>query len=465
VLGPAGGRAAGLVSAALTAGLGAAAAVAVAAGGPLELELAGWAPPLGIALRADGLTAAMLAMTAVIGAATSLYAAGWFADEPAPWRAREAFWPLWLALWASLNALFVSGDAFNLYVALELVTISAVALVLLSGGAAAAQPALRYLLAALAGSLAFLLGVALLYGAHGVLDLQLLGERMEPGAAAAVAAALLLAGVAVKGALFPLHFWLPGAHGTAEPPVSAALSSLVVTASWYLALRLLLDVLAPAFTLSAAQVVGALGAAAIVLGSLLAMRQQSLKQLVAYSTVAQVGYLFLALPLVLAGSASAGAGATYHAVAHSLAKAAMFLAAGGLVAARGSDAIDGLRGFASRLPALTFAFGLAGVTLMGLPPSGGFTAKFLMAEAAIDLGQPVWAVVLALGAPLAAGYVFVILRAALRPPADDGPPLRVPRLLSGTALTLAALSVAIGIGATGPLEVIDTGAPFEVAVR
>jgi multicomponent Na+:H+ antiporter subunit D len=402
----------------------------------------------------------MLATTAAVGGGVSVFAAGWFGGGPAPWREREAFWPLWLCLWAALNALFVSGDAFNLYVALELITVAAVALVLLGGGDAAVAPALRYLLAALAGSLAFLLGVGLLYGEHGVLDLELLGERVGPGAATAAAAGLMAAGLAVKGALFPLHFWLPGAHGKAEPPVSAVLSSLVVTASWYLLLRLVLDVLGPAFTLEAAQVVGALGASAIVFGSLAALRQRSLKQLVAYSTVAQVGYLFVALPLVVAGAEGAGEGVTLHAVAHALAKAAMFLAAGGVVVAFGHDRIGDLRGLAVRLPALTFAFGLAGVTLMGLPPSGGFTAKFLMARAAIDDGQVAWAVVLALGAPLAAGYVFVVLRAALRPPHADDPPLRAPRVLSGTALVLAFASVAVGVGAETPLQLLDVGRPF-----
>jgi multicomponent Na+:H+ antiporter subunit D len=461
VLGPAGGRAVGLVTAALTVALSAALVVAVAAEGPLSLELGGWAPPLGITLRADGLSAAMIAMTGIVGAGATVHAAAWFAPEDRPWRPREAFWPLWLALWAGLNALFVSGDLFNIYVTLELVTVAAVALVLLGGGPEAVAPALRYLLAALAASLAFLLGVALLYAANGALDIVILGDRVEEGALTAVAGALMIAGLAVKGALFPLHFWLPGAHGTAEPPASALLSSLVVTASWYLVLRLAVDVLAPGLTLGAGQVIGGLGAAAILFGSVLAWRQQSLKQLIAYSTVAQVGYLFVALPLVLDGSEQAGAGATYHAVSHALAKAAMFLAAGGVVAAYGHDRIRDLRGLAVRTPALTFAFGAAGVTLMGLPPSGGFNAKFLMAESAMATGHPGWAIVLVLGGPLAAGYVFLVLRTAMGRPEDDSR-VHVPPMLSLTALTLALLSLVLGFGASAPLDLINRGAPFEM---
>jgi multicomponent Na+:H+ antiporter subunit D len=467
VLGPRGARAAGLVTAAATALLGLTLFAVVAAEGPVRSELAGWAPPLGIVLRADGLAAGMVAMTAIVGGGTSLFAARWFAPSDDPWRPREGFWPLWLLLWAALNALFLSGDVFNIYVALELVTVAAVGLVIVGGDDRTVAPALRYLLAALVGSLAFLLGVALLYGEHGTLDLTLLGDRVEPGAAVAVAAAVMLSGLAVKAALFPLHLWLPGAHGNAEPPASAVLSALVVTGGWYLVLRLLVDVLAPAFTLGAAQLVGALGASAIVFGSLQAMRQRSLKQLIAYSTIAQLGYLFVAVPLVLDGADGAGTGATYHAIAHALAKAGMFLAAGAMVVAAGHDRIDGLRGAAVRLPAVAFAFGLAGVTLMGLPPSGGFTAKFLMAQAAVDTGQIVWAVVLVLGAPLAAGYVFVVLRGTLRPPEDEQErsPVPVPVALQATALALAAASVLMGIGATWPLDVLDQGSPYEAVQR
>lgn len=466
VLGPRGARAAGLLTAAVTTGLCVAVAAHVAAEGPLRTDVGGWAPPLGIALRVDGLSAAMLLMGAVVGAGTSVYAGAWFAADDRPWRGREAFWPLWLALWAALNALFVSADVFNVYVALELLTVAAVSLVVLEGGAEAIRGALRYLLAALLGALAVLLGVALLYGAYGTLDVALLAQRVEPGWATAVAAAAILMGVGLKAAMFPLHAWLPSAHANAQAPVSALLSTLVVTACWYLALRLTIEVFAPATGDGAAIALGVLGALAVVVASLVAARQRSLKLLIAYSTVAQVGYLFVAVPIVLGDpDAAAGTGAALQAVSHALAKAGMFLAAGGVLIAVGHDRMSGLRGLAAELPLLGFAFGLAGVTLLGLPPSGGFSAKFLLAQSAVEQGRAVWAVVLVAGGLLAAGYVFAVLAATVRAPRA---PLRlrpVPRTLQVTAFALAAASIALGFAGEAAIDLLRAGAPFKGAVR
>src|SRR5918996_5724991 len=177
--------------------------------GPQRYSVGGWGAPLGIDLYADGLSVVMLLMTTVIGVFVSVYAVGYFADRP------SYFWPLWLFLWGALNALFLSGDVFNLYVTLELITLAAVGLVTLAGHLTAVAAALRYLLAALLGSLLYLLGVALLYASSGVLDVAFLGRAMTAGTVSAAAAALMTVGLALKTALFPLHFWLPRAHAEA----------------------------------------------------------------------------------------------------------------------------------------------------------------------------------------------------------------------------------------------------------
>lgn len=425
----------------------------------------GWEAPLGIELAADGLSAAMLAMTAIVGLGVSAYAARSFAPpEPQGWSERLGFWPLWLLLWAALNAIFISRDVFNLYVALELVTLSAVALVALPGRRETLEAGIAYLLAALLGSLFFLLGVALLYGAYGTVDLGLLGELTTSTPVAWVALASMVAGLTLKGALFPLHFWLPPAHSNAPSPVSAALSGLVVTAAFYLVLRLLAEAFPDVITLQAGQLLGALGAAAIVFGSVQAIRQPRLKLLIAYSTVAQIGYLFIALPLALGGGGLAGSwetdawnGGAYYAVSHACAKAGMFLAAGCLLWSAGHDRIAELAGAAHRLPIAVFAFGLGSVTLMGLPPSGGFTGKFLLLGAAIDVGQWWWVPVIVVGGVLAAGYLFPVLRATFHEP-EHPPALRpVPALMQATALTLALVSIALGLVSAPSLDLLEIG--------
>jgi multicomponent Na+:H+ antiporter subunit D len=271
--------------------------------GPQHHLVGGWGAPLGIGLHADGLACIMLLMTAAIGLFTGWYARHYFtrADSGATY-----FWPLAGFLLGAMNALYLSADVFNLYVTLELLGLAAVGLVALTGGAAALAAALRYLLAALAGSLFYLMGVALLYGAHGTLALAELGALVTPGPPAWTVIALMTLGLALKTALFPLHFWLPPAHGGAATPVSALLSALVVKASFYLLLRLWFEVFAPAVTMPAAQLLGVLGAGAILWGSWLALQQQKVKMIVAYSTVAQVGYLFLLFPLAAYAPGVAG---------------------------------------------------------------------------------------------------------------------------------------------------------------
>jgi formate hydrogenlyase subunit 3/multisubunit Na+/H+ antiporter MnhD subunit len=340
---------------------GAAIAVAIArsgvqSGGTLVYLLGGWAPPLGIALRADSLALVMIPAIAVVIVGIGVYARADFAtpDGVREARAPLVFWTLLLAIWGALNLVFVSGDLFTLYVALELLTFAAVPLVSLDGKADTLRAALRYLLYALLGSVFYLLGAVLIYGAYGTLDIQLLSERVRPEPATVTAAALMTVGLLAKTALFPMHLWLPPAHAGAPPAASAVLSGLVIKGSWFLVVRLWFDVLPGVVTLPSAQFLAALGAGAILAGNVVALRQARLKLLVAYSTVAQIGYLFLMFPLAFdaAAAALAGAGALaggmLQAISHATAKAAMFMAAGLVYRALGHDRIAGFAGLARR---------------------------------------------------------------------------------------------------------------------
>ena len=158
-------------------------------------------------------------------------------------RAAFAYWLLLLAVWGSLNLVFVSGDLFTLYVALELLTFAGVPLVCLDGSGETLRAALRYMLFALFGSLLYLLGAVLLYGGYGTLDIPLLAAAVQPEPIAWTVLALMTVGLLAKTALFPLHIWLPPAHGGAPAAASAMLSALVIKGSWFLVLRLWLDVM------------------------------------------------------------------------------------------------------------------------------------------------------------------------------------------------------------------------------
>lgn len=444
LLGPGRGALAAILGLVLQLALALLLALALAGSPAVSHAVGGWPAPLGIALAADGLAALMLLLAQSIALPLAVYARAYYADGSAEAR---YFWPLYGILLGGLNALFLSADLFNLYVTLELVGLSAVGLVATGGSTRQVAAALRYLFATLLGSGAYLLGVALVYGAYGTVSLATLEPLLGSGAPRALwlAGGLMLTGLMLKTALFPFHYWLPSAHGGAPAPVSALLSALVVKASFYLILRLWLG---PFGALTAhagllAWLPVALGSAAILWGSWQAIRAPRIKMLIAYSTVAQLGYLFLIFPL-LDGRAALQAG-MMHAFAHGLAKAAMFTSAGALIKATGQDRVAGLAGVAGRHPLSLYAFGLAGITIMGLPPSSGFLAKWLLIEAALQRGHWAIALMVLVGGLLATVYVFRVLRQAFLRAPRASEMVAIPRSLELMAFALAAASVLLGL--------------------
>lgn len=421
--------------------------------GAISYRVGGWGAPLGIDLHIDGISAVMIVLAAVVGLAVTVYAAAYFGPDE---RYRH-YWPLWLFLWGSLVALFATNDAFNLYVCLELVSVSAVALVAVTGTKEALFAAMRYMLAAIAGSLFYLFGVAMIYGALGVLDIGMLAEKTAASPAAQVGLGLAIVGLVIKTALVPMHFWLPPAHSNATSPVSAVLSALVVKGSFYIVLRLMMAMTGGVLVPGLPTLLGLMGALAIVWGSVQAFAQTRLKMLVAYSTVAQIGYLFILFPLVDAAAdpadaATAISAGVFHAVSHGLAKGSMFLAAGVVLATVGHDRIADLRGLARRAPAPVFAIALAGVAMIGLPPSGGFVSKWLYVTAAVRTGAWWWAVPVLAGGLLAAAYIFRLVSVFMRadaPQKTDAAPSseyrQVHPALSWACLMLAVLSLLVGV--------------------
>lgn len=415
---------------------------------PLSYAIGDWGAPIGIELYADTLAAILIVATSVIILAVTFYAPNYLART----RTQASFWPLTLFLHAALNGLYLSADVFNLYVTLELLSLSAVALVALGDKTAALAAALRYLTASLVASLSYLLGVALLYHTYGTLDLTMLSDAGRGGATPWAALGLMTAGLVVKGALFPVHFWLPAAHAEAPAPVSALLSALVVKAPFYVLVRLWLGPFADA-PLAVGELLGLLGSAAILWGSVQALRQERLKLLVAYSTVAQLGYLFLFFPL--ARSAEVLNAVTVFIVAHALAKTAMFLATGNIFYCLAHDRIQQLDRIAGRLPLSLAAFSIAGMCLIGLPPSGNFIAKWLLVEAALDAGAYGWAVVIFAGSLLSAAYVFRVVGHAFTPEHGFEGGMRITRSMAWVPFLVSLLALLLGLVAVPILEVVD----------
>ncbi|TGY88521.1 hypothetical protein E5163_11955 [Marinicauda algicola] len=423
--------------------------------------LGGWPAPLGIRLQASGFSAALLVAANLTAGLAGLHAFGEMrmTGHGAGVRA-STFWPLYFGLWAAAGAILVSNDVFNLYVALELLTVAAVAL----AAYGSREAALRYFLIAMPASLAFLLGVVLLYARYGALDLDLIAGRAVADLPTLLAAALMSAGLLAKGAVFPLHAWLPPAHAAAPAPASALLSGLVVKAAVFILVRLWFDALPGLAVPALLHAFGALGAMAVIYGSVLALLQERLKRLVAYSTVAQLGYLLLVFPLAggAQGAAPWAAGAwgamALHALSHMLSKAGMFLAAGLIVHCAGEDRIARLDGIARAMPVTVLGFAVCAVSLMGLPPSGGFMAKYLFLVSALAAELWIYALVIVAGGLLAAAYLFRPLTHFMDghhvPEVSTCPS----RLLPALPLVLGLAAVGLGIASSAPYSFVQIGA-------
>lgn len=443
---PRAAAAVGLVAAAGVVAAVAAVTLGVASEGPVNLVAGAWPAGLGIRIWVDGAGVVFLLASALVGLAATVHARDYFARG-------TGFWTLWLLLWAALNGVFITGDAFNAYVALELAGLAAAALVTLDGSRPALVAGLRYLMVSLAGATAYLGGVALLYTTTGTLDLAALSAAAPEGPVTGAAGGLILTGLMLKAALFPLHTWLPPAHSRAPGPVSAVLSALVVKAALFLAWRWLAVLPSPA---AGTEMLAVLGAAAVLWGSVQALRVGRLKGIIAYSTVAQMG--FLAMGLALAGdSPQAATGVAYLALTHALAKGAAFLGAANVMRAAGHDrwplAAAGLRG----RPLTLMAFVLAAVSLAGLPPSGGFVAKWYLLQEALSAGRFGLGLLFLGGGLLSAAYLYRILQPGLdpRPPAvPDRPPSRA---MEWAALGLGLAVTALGVAASWAQPLVGAG--------
>lgn len=434
--------AAGLVvSAAIFAGV-------TNSGAGLSYALGGWSPPLGIALRADPLAAILLVAAAIVVGTAALFARAEFTPGS---RASRHYWPLLLTVWSGVNAALIGQDLFHLFVALELLTFGAVPMVCLDARGETIAAALRYLVFALIGSLLYLLGAGLLYGLYGTLDLALLAERAHAEPSAAIAAALMTAGLLAKLALVPLHLWLPPAHASAPASASAVLSGLVVKGPFVVIVRLWLGAL-PELAAPAAFVLVAIGLVTAFYAVVVGIMQEKPKAVLAYSTISQMGGVTAIFGMGLAiGDPTTAAAAGLVAANHALVKGACFLAAG--VAARSS---------LGRAPIVIVpATGLA-LALAGMPGTGGALAK-LAAKGPLGEGT-----VASLAALSAAGTTLLMLHfvALLRrsAPADADANARagllVPWLVAAGAALIVPWWLVHAVSGLRPMEVF---APAELA--
>lgn len=436
------------------------------------LELTGPAG-LTVPLVADGLAAALILLVALVGTAVGVHAL--IEDRAGSPRRHPGHWPLSLLLWSGLTALALVGDLLSAYLLLELVGLCGALLVTFRGGRAPLLAGARYLVAELVASLTMLFGVALVWWQAGTVVYSELAAALADAPLGWVGLAVITVGLLVKMPLAPLHIWLPAAHTQAPSAVSPFLSGVMVKAAVLVLARLWFLSTPDLLTEDAARLLGGMGALAVVWGGLTALRSTGLKRLVAASTVSQLGLLLLSVPLVAAGALQGWTGALVLVVSHGVAKAAMLLAIT-CMAESAADAevvlvgdgrpppmghdpqLHRLSGSATRRPVALLAFGIAALSLVGLPPTGGFIAKWYLLLGAVALERWWVVAVILLGTLLTAAYLTRFLLPAFTTPEED-PPARAWDGRDVVALLLATSTLVFGLLPRLLVDLAQVGAP------
>jgi multicomponent Na+:H+ antiporter subunit D len=389
--------------------------------GNWHYALGGWAPPWGIEYVIDPLAGGMALLIAAMAFLVALYAGPYTSRWPAG-RA-GVFYSLFLLLAAGLLGMVVTGDAFNLYVFLEISSLSAYAL-LAGGSHRAAVATFRYLIVGTIAASFYLLGVGYLYALTGTLNMADLTARLAPVVdtnAFAVAVAFIVVGLAIKTALFPMHGWLPDAYTYAPAPVVGFIAAVMAKVSAYALFRMLYFVLRTEGAAGQAlTLLGWTSAIAVIAGSLMAIAQRDIRRMLAYSSISQMGYISLGLAL---GNPAALTGALLHILNHAIMKGCLFLIAGGVQWRTGVYTIEAFVGMSRRLPLTMAAFVVAALSMIGLPPTAGFFSKWYLLTGAIEANAWFFAGTLVLSSLLSAVYFFRVIELSyLRSAAADSSP-------------------------------------------
>jgi multicomponent Na+:H+ antiporter subunit D len=431
--------------------------------GPLTYAMGGWEAPYGIELVVDAFSALLLVI--VTGASSvALLVARQGLSREVPVERQHLLFTAWLLALAGLSGIVVSGDAFNIFVFLEISSLATY--ILIAGGPQrqALSAVFKYLIIGTIGATFYLIGVGLIYMMTGTLNLAdmeaRLGEVSDLRPVLA-AAGFITIGLALKAAVFPLHTWLPNAYSFAPHVVTVFIAACATKVSLYILLRFDFAVFQgnlPGHVLQFASFAVPLGILAVLVASVIAALEHDLKRLLAYSSVAQVGYI-----LVGAGMASSTGltAASVHMFNHALAKGALFVAVACLAMRVGTLTLDGLAGAGRRQPLTMAAFVIAGLSLIGMPGTAGFVGKWYLVSAALELGP--WGVLLILpvlaGSVMAVVYLWRVIESAyFRPTPAEVPDGEAPAGMLAVLWGVALANIYFGLQPGVPLELAERAA-------
>jgi multicomponent Na+:H+ antiporter subunit D len=434
--------------------------------GRVAYAVGGFLPPAGIELVADGLSAPVLVLVAAVSLAVVVYA-----RRAGP--RGNAFFTVYLLLVGGLAGVTLTGDVFNMYVFLEITGLAAYALVASGDSARSAVAGLKYLVVGTIGASLFLLGAGYAFVATGTLNMGDLSTQLAAAGydsrLVLAAFGLLVTGLLVKIALFPVHSWQPDAYTFAPDSVSTLISALVSTVAAYALARVVFSVFTVEFFAAVPVARTALvyaAAVSIVAGSALAVVQSEIKRMLAYSSVSQFGMIVAAVALA---TESAAVGGLVHLLGHAVLKGGLFAAAGVVAVRTGARTVDDYAGLAGRAPVAAAAVAVLGLALVGVPPGVGFVGKWYIAVGAVESGRWVVAAVILVSTLLTLAYVARVLErmyfaregTAPSTPAvstdggsGDGRPDVSPGMV-GVVVLAAVAAVALGFAGSGIEDLLE----------
>ena len=389
--------------------------------GVISYAIGGWIAPWGIEYRVDTINAYVLLLVSIIAAALMFFALPSVVDEVSGVQ-HYLFYTAYLLCLTGLMGIAITGDAFNVFVFLEISSLSSYTLIAMGRDRRALTASYQYLIMGTLGATFIVIGIGLMYMMTGTLNMFDLSQRlpaMFETRTAMVAFAFLTVGTLIKLAMFPMHMWLPNAYCYAPSLVTAFLAATATKVSIYVFLRFTFTVWGAEFVFEKLNLdifLIPLSLIGIYVASLAAIYQTNIKRLLAYSSVAQIGYMMLGIGFV---SVTGLTGGIVHLFNHALMKAALFLAVGCAVLRLGSSDLADWKGLGRRMPITMAAFVLAGLSLIGVPLTVGFISKWYLILAALELGWWPIALLALLSSLLAVVYVWRVVEVAYFQKADD----------------------------------------------
>jgi multicomponent Na+:H+ antiporter subunit D len=382
--------------------------------GPISYDMGGWAPPIGIELRIDELAAYVLILVSLVATAVLVYGRQSVRTEIKE-DLRGYFYAMYLLCMCGLLGIVITGDAFNAFVFMEISSLAMYTLIALGADRRALAASFQYLIMGTVGATMYVIGVGLLFTITGTLNMIDMADKLGPllSTPTAIAGmAFIVVGLSLKVALFPLHLWLPNAYAFAPSVVTAFLAATATKVSIYLLMRYLYTVFGFAFSIEQTpipQLVLWLSIAAIFAGSLTAIYQENVKRMLAYSSVAQIGYITLGIAIA---NATGLTGSLVHIFNHAVMKGALFMLVGGIALQIGTVRLSDLAGAGRQMPMTFFGIVLGGFSMLGVPGTVGFVSKWYLAIGALENGWWLLVILLMLSSLLVLVYMGRVIEVA-----------------------------------------------------